>query len=231
MDKLQPLLTIAEEMVAHYLEKVRQVQPQGPYLLLGWSTGGIIAFEMARQLLAQQQAVAFLGILDASAIPDSLTQAADDTTFLSLFLRNIFGTSTLDFASLEKHYRQLTSIDEQLIYVLTEVKKVGLLAPGISQEEFTHLFKIFRANVEAVLNYHPLPYPGKVQLYRAAEQQREPAIPPDLGWQTLVTGKLELILTGGNHHTMLKEPQVGSLAERIKTAIEMLILTSRPPSL
>ena len=53
-----------EEMATAYLEEVRRLQPQGPYLLGGFSGGGLIAFEMARQLLAAGEKVATILMLD-----------------------------------------------------------------------------------------------------------------------------------------------------------------------
>ncbi len=56
------------EMVAgRYIEKIQQIQPHGPYFFAGWSAGGVIAFEMARQLEEMGEEVAFLGIIDSIA--------------------------------------------------------------------------------------------------------------------------------------------------------------------
>jgi thioesterase domain-containing protein/acyl carrier protein len=54
-----------EEMAAHYISEVRKIQPEGPYLLGGYSFGGAVAYEMARQLSAENQPVAFLALLDS----------------------------------------------------------------------------------------------------------------------------------------------------------------------
>src|SRR2546423_10485211 len=56
--------TSIKEMAAHYLKEMREVQPEGPYLLGGRSSGGTIAFEMACQLAAQGEKVALLALLD-----------------------------------------------------------------------------------------------------------------------------------------------------------------------
>lgn len=61
----QALPTRLEDIAASYIQQMRQVQPQGPYRLLGWSMGGILAHEMARQLEQQGERIAFLGLLDA----------------------------------------------------------------------------------------------------------------------------------------------------------------------
>jgi len=57
--------TSLEELAANYVKDLREFQPQGPYHLIGWSFGGMIVFEMACQLRAQNQAVGLLGLLDS----------------------------------------------------------------------------------------------------------------------------------------------------------------------
>ncbi len=59
--------TRVEDMATYYLQALRQAQPEGPYLLGGYSAGAIIAFEVAQQLLAQGQKIDFLAIIDAPA--------------------------------------------------------------------------------------------------------------------------------------------------------------------
>jgi thioesterase domain-containing protein/acyl carrier protein len=66
LDKEQEPHTQLEEMAAYYIELIQTVQPEGPYLLGGWSVGGIIAFEMARQIQAQGQEVSLLALIDSS---------------------------------------------------------------------------------------------------------------------------------------------------------------------
>ncbi|WP_240359950.1 non-ribosomal peptide synthetase [Pyxidicoccus trucidator] len=58
-----------DAMARFYLDSIRQRQPSGPYRLMGWSMGGGIAFEMARQLEAQGEQVEFLALIDAHAHP------------------------------------------------------------------------------------------------------------------------------------------------------------------
>ena len=56
-----------EEMAARYVDEIRLIQPEGPYVIGGLSYGGYVAFEIAQQLYNQNQAVALLGILDTIA--------------------------------------------------------------------------------------------------------------------------------------------------------------------
>src|SRR5690606_38688682 len=66
-----------EEMAADYLSEVRQVQPNGPYLLGGFSGGGIVAYEMAKQLLAQGEEVSLLVMLDTPLPSDKPLSRAE----------------------------------------------------------------------------------------------------------------------------------------------------------
>ena len=55
-----------EEMAEEYVAAIREVQPRGPYLLGGWSAGGLVALEMAQQLRAQGESIRMLALLDTS---------------------------------------------------------------------------------------------------------------------------------------------------------------------
>jgi nonribosomal peptide synthetase DhbF len=59
-DLSRPVAKIAAE----HVESIRRVQPHGPYYLVGWSFGGYVAYDMAMQLRAAGEEVAFLGMLD-----------------------------------------------------------------------------------------------------------------------------------------------------------------------
>ncbi|WP_313364662.1 alpha/beta fold hydrolase, partial [Pseudomonas sp.] len=74
-----------ESMAADYCDYIRAVQPQGPYFLLGWSLGGALALQVASELEAQGQVVAFVGLLD-SYLPQADQQQQWDERLLSLLL-------------------------------------------------------------------------------------------------------------------------------------------------
>jgi pimeloyl-ACP methyl ester carboxylesterase len=67
LDGKTPVSTTLEGLVANYLKEIQQIQPEGPYFLVGLSNGGKIAFEMAQQLHAQGQKVGLLGMFDTYA--------------------------------------------------------------------------------------------------------------------------------------------------------------------
>jgi thioesterase domain-containing protein len=65
LDGKQAPHTRFEDMAADYIKEIRTVQPEGPYLLAGYSSGGVVAFEMAQQLQAQGQQVELLALIDS----------------------------------------------------------------------------------------------------------------------------------------------------------------------
>ena len=70
-----PFYGSIEEMATEYVRSIRAVQPHGPYVLGGWSFGGTVAFEMARQLEAAGEAVPHLLMVDA--VENLFDSAAD----------------------------------------------------------------------------------------------------------------------------------------------------------
>ncbi|MFF2078105.1 amino acid adenylation domain-containing protein [Kitasatospora sp. NPDC058162] len=80
-----PLPTELGQVAEEYLARVRAIQPHGPYHLLGWSYGGVVAHEMAVRLRAADEPVALLANLDA--YPDDARGARpSDAEFLADFL-------------------------------------------------------------------------------------------------------------------------------------------------
>ena len=105
-----------EDMAAHYIQAIQTVQPKGPYLLGGWSMGGVVAFEMALQLHAQGQRVALLAMLDGRIPGPEESFPEEDAEAVSLAER-YFGISFGPKASLAQLPR-----DEQLAFMLDQAK-------------------------------------------------------------------------------------------------------------
>jgi thioesterase domain-containing protein len=81
LDGVAVPLEHVEDMASNYLRAVRGVQGRGPYLLAGWSFGGLVAFEMARQLEEDGEAVALLALIDSRAPGDATYREATPADF------------------------------------------------------------------------------------------------------------------------------------------------------
>jgi thioesterase domain-containing protein len=86
---------------------------------------------------------------------------------------------------------------------------------GLDASELDHLFRIFRANVHATLSYELQPYPGRITFFRASDRPNEVPVDPLDEWRSLARDGVEVHVVPGNHYTMLKEPAVSILAEKI----------------
>jgi amino acid adenylation domain-containing protein len=204
-----------EIMAALYLDEIRKIQPGGPYHLGGWSLGGVIAFEMAQQLRAQGHSIASLVLLD-SQVPGLPPRRSRDRGLglLSAFARNL-GLTVTDPRRAQRELRRLGS-EERLARVLAEVRSAGLVPESFDLPDLRRLWAVFQAGIEALALYRPRPYPGRITLFQAAE----PSDGEDPGWELLAAGGLVAGTVPGDHFTMLREPNVGRLAEQIRTHLE-----------
>jgi thioesterase domain-containing protein/acyl carrier protein len=206
LDGAHAPLTRLEDMAAHYLRTIRQVQPRGPYQLAGWSLGGNIAYEMACQLHQQGDEVGLLALLDAGArAPDRQASEAD---FLAMLVGLFPGEEQL---SLER-LRQLTA-GEQLDYFIERAAGAQLIAADLDLRTSARpVFEVFQANVQAIAEYQPRPYAGSVTLFKAAQQAVELSSDDVLGWRSYISGAIDLHLIPGDHVHMLTAPNVEHVA-------------------
>ena len=208
--------TRIEDMAACYIEAIRYVQPDGPYLLGGWSMGGEIAFEMAQQLHAQKQSVALLALLD-SRIPSSGEKLADEdfeATLLADVIR-YFGLSS-DFSD----SLALVPKKELLIRVLEQGKSAGLLPADIEASQAQRLIDLCKSDFRASRNYVLHRYPGRVTLFKASEDLSGTSSDPTLGWSEWADGEVDVQMVPGNHANMVYKPNVQVLAEKLTACID-----------
>ncbi|MEM6794701.1 MAG: thioesterase domain-containing protein [Acidobacteriota bacterium] len=152
------------EMAASYVRTIRRLQPVGPYYLGGYSFGGWAAFEIARQLRAAGQKIAFLGMLGTSAPP---------SVAAPLMAQGLEFMSDL-WASHAKTQRD-TGLDERQ-------------RMAFSQAAGTLLQQSAAANTLAAARYVPRPFEGGMTLFLTADTSS----PTDrtLGWWTLCTREI-----------------------------------------
>jgi len=213
-------------MAALYAQHVRSVQPQGPYLLGGWSFGGLVAFEMARQLAAQELEVALLAILD-SGTPEmerEVEQRMDDAALLAILAHEMY----LPVASAD--LRPLDA-EQRLRFAADYMEKAGL----VFEDPCGYLrrqLEIFKHRNRATLAYDPEPYAGRVSLFIASkvgegdEYKREEAKAHlDLlqSWSKLATRGVDIFYVPGSHHEIAREPNVQVLAELLRNCMDRAV--------
>ncbi|HSN87635.1 MAG TPA: thioesterase domain-containing protein, partial [Thermoanaerobaculia bacterium] len=178
--------------------------------------GGVVAFEMARQLVERGERVDLLALID-TASPGLWSQEPepDEAGLVATFAQDLARLSGVSVPDVD-----LSGYDGDgaLARVIELGKEAGVLAPGVELPELRRLFERFRANRRALSSYEPLPYSGEAVLFRARER---PAGDPALGWGGLA-GRLTVQELPGDHYTILRdglEALAGAL--RLKTELRV----------
>ncbi|MBW4548499.1 MAG: amino acid adenylation domain-containing protein [Symplocastrum torsivum CPER-KK1] len=226
LDKKQVPPNRVEDLAAFYIKEMRILQPEGPYHLIGVSFGGEVAFELAQQLLAQGQKVALLVLLDTRT--KNAVKYSPSSDRLSVYLRNLSQRGPAYI--LEKLHEKMKGSQGNLERYCQELQckfyqsiRHPLPPPLL---EFTYR----KLNTQASQAYVPQVYPGRVTLFRASKHEFEDRInyslDPEFGWGDLVTGGLEIHQVSGDHLSMLKEPHVQGLAEKLRDCLSKALAMS-----
>jgi thioesterase domain-containing protein len=207
----QPPSTEVEEMARLYAGLIRTEQPEGPYLLGGWSIGGVVAFEIARQLRDQGEEVALLALIDSHAPDDSDQEVPDELTLLAGLAMDL--GLRLDRVSVDRERLERMVPDERLEHLLEAAKRHQVVPPDLELDQLRTIFQVYRSNAQAMTAYVPRAYSGPITLLKAREQGGDAA--PDLGWGRLAAEKLTVQEVPGDHFTIVREPNVGGVAQEI----------------
>ena len=209
-DGQEQALTTIEEMAECYLAIIQKQQPKGPYLLGGASLGGIIAFEIAQQLKKANETIGLLMMIDTPGPGNMPTLMPKTDVEILLYLLNIGIDSTVNVTELNK----LTS-GEQLQFFIDQQNKSGKqLFPDI--ETLKHFLNLFKLNAQAMNDYQPQIYNGKIQFFVAGEKDDYNAHHPQRAWKNITEKGIDItIVPGGNHISMNQSPNVKVIANTL----------------
>jgi amino acid adenylation domain-containing protein len=218
-----------EEMAAYYIDAIRDVQPAGPYLLGGWSFGGVVAVEIARQLKQRNNQTAHLALFDTWAPATSRKAIKDEFSTADLMSRFLTDTAGISSKELSVDHELLRQLDkqEQLRCILEQATRHNILPADMEVAQLALLFEIFERNAKAFQAYSPprLELGSRIILYRASEGKNEVPDGPDgltLGWDEFILGQLEVRNVSGDHYTMLASPNARELADQLRTYLDSL---------
>jgi thioesterase domain-containing protein len=216
LDGTRPPLTDLGEMAAHYVEAVRGVQPEGPYLLGGWSMGGVVAFEMARLIRERGDRVAYLALIDSRAGGEAASAKGDAELLFDLALQ--MGAAEEQLQPLRARFAARRPADVFDAFC-EEAGALGLLPAALGPAQVRALLEVYRANHRVLLDYTPGRYAGTVTLFEAAGTAADPRFDAALGWRPYVSGGVEVHEVPGSHFTIMREPHVGELARLLREGI------------
>ena len=207
-----PALSIPE-MAVQYLAMLRSAQPQGPYVLVGESFGGLIALEMAQQLKASGDSASLVVMLDCHA-PNSHYMGTRPLMVRVQLHLQLLRERGLTYVA-ERMERRTKLIWEGIAGKLPSVfRALGMNVPRKVLEAAGDLTQR-RATHRASDAYQPTPYSGKVLLLRADERNYfEFDEGLNLGWGSLLS-QLSIEQVPGNHLSILRPPNVQILAAHL----------------
>jgi amino acid adenylation domain-containing protein len=211
-----------EEMAAHYVAEVVAHNPSGPYALAGYSSGGIVAFEMAKQMIAAGRVVSFLGMLDTYAYQTTrytprLTNAWRNgvlqAKYLAFDLRMLLRQPRLvmrysDNFALFRQLRRLLQYSkaERQHYAEGDLGPQAVIARKMHEQ--------------AVLNYLLAAQPVHVHVFRSTEQVYYLDDTEHLGWKEFAQQGVTVYDIPGNHYSILDAPYAQACAQALQRALD-----------
>lgn len=216
----QPHASLADIAAAH-LAAARQVQPVGPLRLLGWSFGGEVAYEMARQCADDGAEAELLALVDPS-LPTSLGPRTpsvggydedEEPAVMAAYLAYLGDLYEVDVALGTAELATMSSAERR--HELTaRMRAAQLIAPEATGGEELRLFEVFSANWRAHRNYRPKPYAGRTLIFWAESSAGdEVAAASRREWPRLCTGETKVTALVGDHFAAVKAPNVATMAE------------------
>ncbi|MBV9760554.1 MAG: amino acid adenylation domain-containing protein [Acidobacteriaceae bacterium] len=211
LDPQYPCHTRVEDMAAHYLAELRCIQPSGPYLFGGYSLGGLIALEMAQQLVAEGQPAPWVGLFDTFCpLEPGLNRRQAN---LGVLWRELVSNGRTFLRSSNSERRSQAVRIVRTLAAGVERRFLGARLPA-------RLKTVRRACKKAADAYAPKPYDGRIVLFRSKYKPLTQFRDPHAGWKKYATQGLEIREVDGDHDSVLLEPQVKFIAEQLSACLE-----------
>ncbi|REJ55752.1 MAG: non-ribosomal peptide synthetase [Microcystis aeruginosa DA14] len=220
LSELEKTVASIEEMAMVYIEAIQTIQASGPYYLGGWSMGGVIAFEIAQQLLTQGQEVALLALIDSYSpsllnsvnreknSANSLTEEFnEDLNIAYSFIRDLASIFNQEISFSGSELAHFTS-DELLDKFITWSQETNLLPSDFGKQQVKTWFKVFQINHQALSSYSPKMYLGRSVFLGAEDSSIK-----NPGWHQVIND-LQSQWISGDHYGLIKNPV---LAEKLNS--------------
>jgi amino acid adenylation domain-containing protein len=216
---------------ARYVTMIRKIQARGPYRLAGWSLGGMMAYEVATQLLGENETVEYLALFDTS-LPDAVEAGRDARPELSDidWLIETLIEVVADPQQAQQLRQRIAELpgDAGLSEKRQVIHDCGLLVGStddMTVESIQQLLKDSRAVEKAMDEYVPQPIPVRMHLFAAEESVNATQDPQHslLGWEALLPREqISKVVVPGKHISLMDAPWVKSLGHTISQKLRCL---------
>jgi thioesterase domain-containing protein len=185
-----PYAMSIEEMAEDYVSAIRTIQPQGPYHLLGWSFGGVVAYAMACRLQQLGERVALLAIMDS--YPSTDARQAESMTEEKL-MKELIPMMGLDLG-------EAAGGPMDFAAVYAAAKRAGQIPPDFDERLTRRNMEMLLHNARLEQQFRAGKYEGDILFFFADKKDKEHRHPSD--WQSYITGKLDVHTAHCKHYEM-----------------------------
>jgi nonribosomal peptide synthetase DhbF len=205
----ETLPSTLEEMAADYLQRMRELQPKGPYLLLGWSFGGLVAYEIATQLQSQGERGTLVALLDSfPANGQADPRMPDDDQLLA---------DLLEEAGINPGMPQAKDRPTPDARMPDRPLAATSLAGSISEQQLASMVRIYRNNVALASHFVPRRFEGNLLLFVAGRDATESR---KRSWSSCVSGAISFHEIRCEHAEMLNPGPLTEVASRLALELE-----------
>ncbi|WKA26398.1 non-ribosomal peptide synthetase [Bradyrhizobium roseum] len=219
----EPLASI-KQMAEHHLGRLLEIQNEGPFFLIGWSAGGLIAFEVAHQLKLLGHEIGMIAFIDTSPpFPDGRwrrdvqLERGEWIGFMSIL------EMPIDQRLLSRRHKFWRLSEEQKArHVLDFAKANNCVPRGLNEVDFGRMITVFQSNLRALHEYHAPTIDKKVILFQPhdiAAKAPKMAKHRLAFWNEHALGGCETINVPGDHLTIMQSPSIDIIAERVRLEI------------
>ena len=219
-----------------YIQRMREVQPKGPYSLAGYSAGGTVSLAIAEALHEQGERTDLILMLDA--IPPSIVIASPLSSPRRLWR---FGQTAIDrireLLEEENFFRNLVNRGKPVLQRLWAKVWPSAQAPdlhvedlfarsgvsGLTPEESARM----QAHLDTTIDFQPRRYPLDVVLVRTPHDPFEGPYESDLGWSQAIQGKTQIEIVSLRHYDFLNKKFSDTIAKTMKTHLNSRIDDNR----
>ncbi|MEO5875093.1 MAG: amino acid adenylation domain-containing protein [Streptosporangiaceae bacterium] len=206
LDAAEPLSASVAEAAADYITQIRSVQPAGPYQLMGWSLGGLIAFEIATQLQAAGEEVGLVVMIDSYHGQD-----------LQIESREII-PELLEAAGISEEISGNPS-DPDLDKVMQALRDKGSAFASLDDDALIALYRNYENGMRIAQEYVPGRLRGDVLFFTALRGRSEDSVTAERNWSPVVSGTIEDHGVDVEHHFLMEPHAIAEIARVLGTRL------------
>jgi len=199
-----------EEMATDYLQEIRKIQPVGPYYLLGWSFGGVVAHAIASRLQRQGEDVALLALLDSYPVSqETLQTIPEDQEILASLVPLLSRKPEQAYNALFEMLAHNPAVPLQISDVWNLLRSEEAISSSLEEPHLEGIFKVLKNNLGLAKSFIPRVFEGDVLFVSATLTSDSTTRSPEL-WKPYVSGQIKTYEVACAHENMM---QSGPLAE------------------